>query len=178
MDPITLIVTALAAGSALGLKDTASSAVRDAYVGLKALVTKRLAGRPDAEVVLSRYEKAPQTWQAPLIAELDEVGADHDPDLLTAARALMNLVDEAGARAGKYTVDARGAQGIQIGDRTRQDNVFHAPPGGLSYPKTTGRTVSGQCGTWMLTRSGHHPVDLVLAVDGEGTGDEAGPRFW
>ena len=43
MDPITLIVTALAAGAALGVKDAASSAVKDAYAGLKALVSKRLA---------------------------------------------------------------------------------------------------------------------------------------
>jgi hypothetical protein len=132
MDPITLIVTALAAGAALGVKDAASSAVKDAYAGLKALVGKRLAGRPDAEVVLARYENAPETWQAPLMAELDEAGAGHDRDLAAAARALMNLVDEAGARAGKYTVDVRGAQGVQIGDHTRQDNVFHAPPGGGS----------------------------------------------
>ena len=41
MDPITLIVAALAAGAAVGLKDTTSSAVRDAYAGLKAMVTKR-----------------------------------------------------------------------------------------------------------------------------------------
>ena len=42
----------------------------------------------------------------------------------------MNLVDEAGARAGKYTVDVRGARGVQVGDHNRQDNVFYAPPGG------------------------------------------------
>ena len=40
----------------------------------------------------------------------------------------MSLVDGAGARAGKYTVDARGAQGVQVGDHNRQDNVFNAPP--------------------------------------------------
>ena len=141
MDPITLIVTALAAGAALGLKDTASSAVRDAYVGLKALVRKTLAGRPDAEVVLSQYEKAPETWQAPLVAELAEARADDDLDLVTAARALINLIDEKGPRTGKYTVDVRGAQGVQIGDHTRQDNVFHAPPGHLGLPKMTGKSV-------------------------------------
>jgi hypothetical protein len=130
MDPITLIVTALAAGAALGVKDTASSAVKDAYAGLKALVRKRLAGRPDAEVVLARHEQAPQTWQAPLTAELGEARADQDPGLVAAAQALMNLVDEAGARGGKYTVDVRGGQGVQIGDHNRQDNVFHAPPVG------------------------------------------------
>jgi hypothetical protein len=129
MDPITLIVTALAAGAALGVKDTASSAVKDAYAGLKALVRKRLAGRPDAELVLARYEKAPEPWQAPLMTELGEAGADRDADLVAAAQALMNLMDRAGARAGKYTVSVRGAQGVQIGDHNRQDNVFHAPPG-------------------------------------------------
>jgi hypothetical protein len=51
MDPITLIVTALVAGAALGAQDTVS--------------------------------------------------------------------------AGKYTVDVRGAQGVQIGDRNRQNNVFN-----------------------------------------------------
>jgi hypothetical protein len=130
MDPITLIVTALAAGAALGLKESASSAVRDAYAGLKALVKRRLAGRPDAELVLSRHEEAPEMWQAPLMAELSDASADRDADLVKAAQTLMILVDEVGARAGKYTVDAGGAQGVQIGDHTRQDNVFHAPPGG------------------------------------------------
>jgi hypothetical protein len=48
MDPITLIVTALAAGAALGVTDTASAMVKDAYAGLKALVRKRLGGRPGA----------------------------------------------------------------------------------------------------------------------------------
>ncbi len=129
MDPITLIVTALTAGAALGISDTASSAIKDAYAGLKALVTKRLGGRPNAELVLAKHEQAPETWRAPLMAELDEAGAGHDADLVTAAEALMHLVDQAGARAGKYTVDVRGAQGVQIGDRNTQHNVFGTPPG-------------------------------------------------
>lgn len=129
MDPVTLIVTALAAGAASGVMDSTSSAVKDAYAGLKALVRKRLACRPDAELVLARYERAPDTWQAPLNAELAEAGADHDLDLVAAAQTLMNLVDGAGARAGKYTVDVRGAQGVQIGDHNSQDNVFYTPPG-------------------------------------------------
>lgn len=130
MDPITLIVTALAAGAVSGIAESASSAVKDAYASLKALVRKRLAGRPDAELVLARHEQAPETWQAPLAAVLGEAGADRDNDLVAAAQALLRLVDTAGARAGKYTVDVRGAQGVQVGDRNRQDNVFHAPPGG------------------------------------------------
>lgn len=130
MDPITLIVTALATGAVSGITESASSAVKDAYARLKALVRKRLAGRPDAELVLARHEQAPQTWQAPLAAVLGDVGADRDTDLVAAAQALLRLVDAAGAGAGKYTVDVRGAQGVQVGDRNRQDNVFNVPPGG------------------------------------------------
>jgi hypothetical protein len=130
MDPITLIVTALAAGVVSGITDSASSVVKDACASLKALVRKRLAGRPDAELVLARHEQAPQTWQAPLAAMLGEAGADRDADLVAAAQALLRLVDAAGAGAGKYAVDVRGAQGVQVGDRNRQDNVFNVPPGG------------------------------------------------
>ena len=130
MDPITLIVTALAAGAALGVKDTASAMVTDAYAGVKALVKKRLGEGPGAELVLARHEQAPETWQAPLMVELAGTGADGDRDLIAAAQALLDLVGEAEGRAGKYTADVRGAQGVQIGDHNRQDNVFNAPPGG------------------------------------------------
>ena len=130
MDPITLIVTALAAGAALGAQDTVSAMVKDAYAGLKALVRKRLGGGPGAELVLAKHEQAPETWQAPLMAELAETGADGDRDLIAAAQALLDLIGEAEGRTGKYTVDVRGAQGVQIGDHNRQDNVFNAPAGG------------------------------------------------
>lgn len=119
MDPITLIVAALAAGAAAGVQGTAASAVKDAYAGLKALVKKRFAGRPDAELILARHERAPQTWQAPLAAELSEAGADRDRDLLAAAQALMDLVDRAGSRT-EYNVNAPGAKNVQVG----QGNVF------------------------------------------------------
>jgi hypothetical protein len=130
MDPITLIVTALAAGAALGVQDTASAVVKDAYASLKALVKRRLGGSPGAEVVLARHEQAPEIWQAPLMAELAQAGADGDGDLIAAAKALLELAGEAGAGAGKYAVDVRGAQGVQIGDHNRQDNVFNAPGNG------------------------------------------------
>ena len=91
---------------------------------------KRLGGRPGAELVLARHEQAPETWQAPLMAELAETGADGDRDLIAAAQALLDLVGGAEGRTGKYTVDVRGAQGVQIGDHNRQDNVFNAPTDG------------------------------------------------
>ena len=129
MDPITLIVTALAAGAALGVRDSTARAVKDAYEALKALVNKRLGGGPNAAFMLARHEQAPSTWQEPLKAELAGTGADLDRNLIAAAQALLDLVGEAGLQSGKYTVDARGAQGVQVGDRNRQENVYHSPPG-------------------------------------------------
>jgi RIP homotypic interaction motif len=128
MDPVTLIVTALAAGAALGVQDAASGAVKGAYASLRALVMKRFAGRTAAEAVLAKHDGAPETWQDPLTKELAEAGADRDMDLVAAAQALMSLVDAAGSRAGKYAVDVRGAQGVQVGDHNTQDNIFYGGP--------------------------------------------------
>ncbi len=128
MDPVTLIVTALAAGAASGLQDGVSAAVKDAYARLKALVTKQFADRPNAELVLAEHEAAPQTWEAPLAAELSAVGAEGDANLVAAAQALMNLVDEAGSRSGKYLITVNGSQGVQVGDHNTQTNTFGPPP--------------------------------------------------
>lgn len=124
MDPITLIVTALAAGAALGLKDTTSAAVKDAYDALRELARKRLNGRRDGDLVLDRHAEAPATWQGPLAAELTDAEAGSDVALLAAAAAMMSLADTAGFSAGKYDVDARGAHGVQIGDGNTQHNAF------------------------------------------------------
>ena len=77
---------------------------------------------------LDRHEKAPDTWQEPLKAELTAAAAGSDTDLVAAAEALMKLVDGAGSRAGKYTVNVSGSQGVQVGDRNQQKNVFNTPP--------------------------------------------------
>jgi hypothetical protein len=106
MDPVTLIVAALVAGAAAGLKDTASSAIKDSYNGLKGLVLRKLVGRPDGELVLARHEQDPQVWDKPLAQELASAGAGDDPDLVTAAQALLQLVDAPGSAAGRYQVVA------------------------------------------------------------------------
>ena len=124
MDPVTLIVTALAGGAASALQDGASSAVKDAYARVKALVKQRFAGRPKAELVLAEYEAAPQTWEAPLAAELSAADAEGNADLVEAAQALMRLIDEPGSLAGKYTVSVHGGQGVQVGDHNVQQNEF------------------------------------------------------
>ncbi len=128
MDPVTLIVTALAAGAASALQDGASAAVKDAYARLKALVKKRFATRPKGELVLAEHQAAPQTWEAPLAAELSAAGAESDADMAAAAQELMSLIDEAGSRSGKYVVAVRDSQGVQVGDHNTQTNTFGPRP--------------------------------------------------
>ena len=129
MDPVTLILIALGTGAALGVKDTASAAVKDAYTGLKALVKKRFAGREDGQVVLAQYEKSPAKWETMLAGELTGAGAAHDEDLIAAAQLLLSLTDPAGTQTGKYTVQVTGGQGVQVGDQNTQTNTFGNPPG-------------------------------------------------
>jgi hypothetical protein len=121
VDPVTLVVTALAAGAA-------SAAVKEAYQRLRDAVRARLAGRPGGELVLARHEAAPQTWQAPLTAELAGAGTGSDESLAVAARALMELLDAAGSRAGKYQVTVSGSRGVQVGDHNAQTNTFGSGP--------------------------------------------------
>ncbi|MGH3398056.1 MAG: hypothetical protein ACRDPO_25545 [Streptosporangiaceae bacterium] len=116
MDPVSLIVAALAAGATAGVTGAASSAVQDAYSGLKALVRGRLAGRGDGELVLARHAQAPDAWAGPLSAELTAAGAGSDAGLIAAAHMVMALADGAGSRAGKYVVQVSGGQGVQVGD--------------------------------------------------------------
>ncbi|MFF3005673.1 hypothetical protein ACFVTF_22990 [Kitasatospora sp. NPDC057940] len=128
MDPEALIATALAAGSVAGSKGVMTSMAADAYTGLKNLVRRRFRGQPAAEVALEQLDGNPEAWQAPLRAELERIGAGDDQRLVVAAQELLALLDAAGTEAGRYQVDARGAQGVQIGDHGKQSNVFNSPP--------------------------------------------------
>lgn len=128
MDPITVIMTALAAGGSAGaieaLKDDAKDAVKTAYARLRGLAKKRVAGRPDGELALERYERDPQKWESVLKGELTDAGAADDADLVAAAEALMELVDRAAASVGKYHVKVKDSKGVQVGDRSTQFNRF------------------------------------------------------
>jgi|ERR1039457_1702086 hypothetical protein len=128
MDPIALIVVALATGASAGaieaLKDDVRDAVKAAYVKLRGLAKKRVAGRPDGELALERHVTAPQKWESALAGELTEAGAADDADLVAAAKALMELVDKAGARADKFSVTITDSKGVQVGDGNIQVNRF------------------------------------------------------
>jgi hypothetical protein len=118
MDPITLIVTALAAGSGEGaleaLKDDVTDAIKSAYATLRGLVRNRVCDQPGAELVLAQYEDDPGTWGTPLARMLHDTGAAVDVDLLAVAHALLELVDAVGAAEGKYDVTITDSQDVQV----------------------------------------------------------------
>lgn len=71
MDPITVtIVTALAAGAAAAAKDVATDAIKDAYAGLKRLVTDRYRKTSEA-VDLVTADPASMARQAVLAEEIE-----------------------------------------------------------------------------------------------------------
>jgi hypothetical protein len=128
MDPITLIVTALAAGASAGAIDAAKGDAKEsaktAYGKLHDLVKRRFTGNASAELALSEYQGDPETWEAPLAKKLAAADAGDDADLVAAAQALMEFVDQAGAKSGKYNVTIKDSKGVQVGDGNLQINTF------------------------------------------------------
>jgi hypothetical protein len=129
MDPIRLIVTALTAGTALGLHGSAETRLRNAYANLWDRVRKRLACRPDAAMVLARHAEAPQTWAAPLTAELAAVSAGQDDDLVAAATALLSLTEEACLPSGRYTADAGSPPVAWVPQQAAPHSSLNGQPG-------------------------------------------------
>jgi hypothetical protein len=128
MEPITLILTALATGATTealdALKDDVKDKAKAVYTKLHDLVRQRFRGNPSAEIMLSEHQADPETYAAPLAKKLTEAGAGDDAELVAAARTFMELVDRAGAKSGKYNVTVRDSKGVQVGDGNIQVNKF------------------------------------------------------
>ncbi|MGW5312030.1 hypothetical protein ACWEQ0_19395 [Nocardia thailandica] len=92
MDPVTaVVVSAIAAGALAGVGDTATQAVKDAYAGLKSLLSRKYA-----EVDVSKLEQKPdsQPKKDSLAEDLDDAGAAGDAELGRAAAAVLEAVRE------------------------------------------------------------------------------------
>jgi len=92
-----VIVSAVAAGATAGMKDTAAGAVKDAYAGLKRLITDRYDA-VDVTPVERRPESAAK--RDSLAEDLQDAGAESDAELLEAARTVLAAVAEHAAGIG------------------------------------------------------------------------------
>jgi hypothetical protein len=124
MDPVSLIVAALAAGASSGLTDAAGQVVRDAYGGLKSLLRRKLSKEPLAQDVIDKYQETPDVWERPLREKLDKAGVAADTELIEAAQELLALIDPDGTRGGKYSVHISGGKGIVVGDHAKVEMTF------------------------------------------------------
>ena len=124
MEPVALILGALAGGTASGVGQTATKAVQDAYEALKSAILRRFGDRPRGVQALEDHAEDAETYEKPLAKQLRESGADTDPQIIAAAKELLRLLDEQGVRGPKYSVDLRGAMGVQVGDGNTQSNTF------------------------------------------------------
>jgi len=104
MDTVTLVITALSTGSAASVKDTASESLKDAYVGLKALIQQKFAGKAPAEIALAQHEAKPDVWRTPLEEELREAEIFRDENIIKAAQWIMTLIQPQQAVHGKFDV--------------------------------------------------------------------------
>lgn len=127
MDPVSLVLGALAAGASAGIGETATVAVKDAYTSLKGLVSGWFKSQPAAVLALQEHEADPATWEAPLAKALQESGAANDQAVIVAAQKVLALVDALGERSGKYVVDVRASQGTVIGDHAHVMQTFGSP---------------------------------------------------
>jgi hypothetical protein len=117
MEAVELVVTALTAGAAAGLKDNATSAMKDAYATLLNVVRRRLAAQSSTgAAIVDEHATDPDSWREALMAALTVTEAAYDQDVLAAARDLLTCIDAEGVRVGKYTVAIRDGKGVQIGD--------------------------------------------------------------
>jgi len=124
MDPVSLVLAALATGVTAAAQDTASQAVKDAYAGLKALVKKHFEKKPQAEMALAEYEKDKDTWEKPLQKSLVETGADQDEAIVRQAQQVLKLVNPQQASQSKYNVQIGDGKGIVIGDDAHVEQHF------------------------------------------------------
>ncbi|GGN63019.1 hypothetical protein GCM10011579_030810 [Streptomyces albiflavescens] len=126
MTEVELVATAFASGAAAGLTDSARGTVHDLYAGLREAVRRRLAGGGGNSGgggygvrVLDAYETDPDVWRTRLLQVLTGSGVETDEEILAAARSVLR----AERRTGHIIMDARGAQGMPVGDSNTQHNA-------------------------------------------------------
>lgn len=128
MEPTSLILGAIIAGSTEALKETTSQAIKDSYNGLKTMVVhyweKNTQEKDEIDYLLKKIEKNPDTFSLPLEKELQKNIPSIPDELVEKAQELQKLIDEDGFNQGKYNVTLNSCKGVQVGDKNIQNNTF------------------------------------------------------
>lgn len=123
MDPVSIIVAALAAGAEAALKSTAAQAIKDAYSGLKALIQRKYG---HASVDALERKPNSETKQLSVREDLTDAGAGTDQELLDRAKALLDAVkthDRAAAAQLNINLDEVEAAYFKLKDAAATGDV-------------------------------------------------------
>ena len=93
MEPVSLIVTAIALGASDGARATTKQAISDAYTAVKGWITNRYSS-VKAEVEGLEQEPEEELRRALLTKKLRQAGAGDDIELLGLAQALLAAVEQ------------------------------------------------------------------------------------
>ena len=112
MDPISIIVTALAAGAAAGLKPTAEKVIQDAYAAIKALILRKYG---EMGVGLLERDPASPAKRSVVKEELEKTDAGNDNEVLAQAKVVLDAVQKhAPETAGKIGVELEEIRGASL----------------------------------------------------------------
>ncbi|MFY2787389.1 hypothetical protein [Rhodococcus sp. MALMAid1271] len=93
MEPVTLIVAAIALGASDGARETTKQVIGDAYTAVKGWITDRYSS-VTTEVEGLEREPDEELRRALLAKKLDQAGAGDDTELLGLAQALLVAVED------------------------------------------------------------------------------------
>jgi len=117
LDPLTLIIAALATGIGLAGEAAVTEATKDAYQKLKGAIAAHFGKKAQHQEALAAFEKDPEQ-KAPLVQALVDSGAAQDPGVAAAAQRLLAAADPEGHAAGRYELHVAGdVHGLVQGDR-------------------------------------------------------------
>jgi hypothetical protein len=91
MEPITMIVTAIATGAAAIMKPTAEQIVKDAYTELKAIIQRKYQ---QVSVATIENNPASKERQNILTEDLKATQADKDEEVLHQAQSLLKIIEQ------------------------------------------------------------------------------------
>lgn len=95
MDPITAaIVAAIATGATAGITEIGKKAITGAYDALKTALEKKFGPQSDLVEAVDKLEQKPDSTgrKQTLQEEIAAAKADHDPEILAAAQALLDQI--------------------------------------------------------------------------------------
>ncbi len=120
MEPISLLVGAVAAGASAALKDTVSKELKSAYGGVRSYIAKRFSKNKEVAEAIEKVEKQPDSKGAQMVLKGQLLQADFQPEeeLKSLLQALVVQLENSnqlsGPLAGANLTNSWANFGVQV----------------------------------------------------------------